>query len=54
MSILCKIFGHDIKYDDLNDILMHIRENEDFDERRFIVHCKRCEFGFNFSNEVLR
>ncbi len=54
MNLLCRILGHDIKYDQLHAIVMHIRKNEDFDKRKFTVHCKRCGFGYDFSNEVLR
>ena len=56
IDILCKIFGHDIKFDSLPDILKHIRENEDFSRtiKGLTVHCKRCGHAYDFTDEVLR
>lgn len=56
MNILCTLFGHNIKFDSLPDILKHIRENEDFARtiKGLTVHCKRCGHAYDFTDEVLK
>ena len=54
MKILCRLFGHDISYEVLEEILKHIRKHEEWLARKLTVSCKRCGKEFDFTEEALR